>query len=340
MPDQEQTPTDTPEPEELTVESSGEETTQEVSEQVVADKPKRRRLARPSHKATFLGLAVVIGILIANAAGLYFLMRSQNASAEEADRQNVSISTEVLEKLGTSRNPIGNSDAELTVGPNTLFNGSVTLASDVTVAGDFTLNSALNAQSARLGNLQAGEAALESLNVNGDVTSSNLNLRQNLQVAGTTRLQGAVSIDQLLTVNNNVNIVGNLAVGGTLATRVFQANDLTAVNSLTIGGHIIVRGNAPGVSRGGGIGGSGTVSISGTDTAGTVAVNAGVGASGGLLASVGFSRAYTSTPHVVVTAIGRSVPGLYVNRTASGFTISSSGALSPGGYAFDYIVVQ
>jgi hypothetical protein len=31
---------------------------------------------------------------------------------------------------------------------------------------------------------------------------------------------------------------------------------------------------------------------------------------------------------------------MYVNRTAYGFSIGVSGALAPGGYAFDYIVVQ
>ena len=335
------TSSQTSQAEELNVESTDAQVTESVKEETIATMPQqKRRLAKPSHKATFLGLSVVIGILVVNAVGLYFLMRSQQVGAEEDNHQNVAISTDVLAKLGTSRNPIGNGDAELTVGPNTLFNGSVTLARDVTVAGEFTLNSALNASQARFGNLQAGDTQLEQVNINGDATASALNLRQDLQVAGASRLQGPVTVGQQFTVNNNANVVGNLAVGGTLATRLFQANELTVVNNLTIGGHVIVRGNSPGVQRGGGVGGSGTVSISGTDTSGTVAVNVGVGASGGVLASVSFNRAYDQTPHVVVTPIGRAVPGLYVNRTSTGFTISSSSALSAGGYAFDYIVMQ
>ena len=91
---------------------------------------------------------------------------------------------------------------------------------------------------------------------------------------------------------------------------------------------------------GGGTGSNGTATIAGNDTSGTVAVNTGVGATGGLLATITFNEKYVTTPHVVVTAVGRSVPGLYTNRTANGFTINCDGALSPAGYAFDYIVIQ
>jgi hypothetical protein len=82
------------------------------------------------------------------------------------------------------------------------------------------------------------------------------------------------------------------------------------------------------------------VSISGNDTSGTVAVNTGVGAGNGLLATISFTTKYDDTPHVVVTPVGRSVPGLYINRTSAGFTISADGAMPAGGYAFDYVVVQ
>jgi hypothetical protein len=108
---------------------------------------------------------------------------------------------------------------------------------------------------------------------------------------------------------------------------------------LTIGGHVITRGNAPAVATGPGVGSNGTTSISGNDASGTVAVNTGVGAAGGLLASVTFTRAYSTTPHVIVTPVGNYV-NVYINRTVNGFTISSAGALAPAGYAFDYIVMQ
>ena len=66
----------------------------------------------------------------------------------------------------------------------------------------------------------------------------------------------------------------------------------------------------------------------------------GVGAGNGLLATVTFATKYTDTPHIVVTPVGRSVPGMYINRTSAGFTISVDGSLGIGGFAFDYVVVQ
>ncbi len=189
--------------------------------------------------------------------------------------------------------------------------------------------------------LEAGNTSLTQLNVNGDGTISNLTLRKDLTVPGTTRLQGTVTISQLLTVNNNVNIVGSLAVGGTLSVNTFHASSLTSDTTLTIGGHIITRGSAPGVGPGGpALGSNGTVSISGNDAAGTVAANIGTGATSGTIANVAFRAQYGTTPHVVVTAIGSGIGSVYVTRTVGGFSIGVNSGLAPGGYAFDYIVEQ
>lgn len=124
-----------------------------------------------------------------------------------------------------------------------------------------------------------------------------------------------------------------------LSARNFQANSLTSGSTLTVGGHIITAGNAPNVGRGGATGNNGTVSISGNDASGTIAVNAGTGAGNGLLAQVSFKNQYGNIPHVVVTPVGQYV-NVYVTRSIGGFNIYASGAMSPGGYAFDYIVMQ
>lgn len=329
-----------PAPEVLAVQSDGSEepATDEPKEAVTVTStpatPKRRNSYRPSHKATFIGLAVVVGILALNAAVLVFISRGQSDEEGKTAKNSVTINTSTLEQLGVSRNPIGNAETELVVGPNSMFNGKVVMGSDLTVAGQLTLNSKFSATNAVLTNLQSGQTQVESLNVNGDGTVTNLNVRKDLQVAGTTRLQGSLTVNQLTTINNNMNVAGNLAVGGSLSVRNFQ------VGTLTVAGHLLSSGSQPGVSVGGGAGSNGTASISGNDTSGTVAVNTGVGAGNGLLASVTFRTKYGSTPHVVVTPIGRSVPGMYVNRTSAGFTISVEGSLGTGGFAFDYIVIQ
>lgn len=297
-----------------------------------------KRTYKPSSQATFIGLAVVGVIVAVNIGVIMFVMRGQDTTTQ-INKETVTLSSETLSKLGMTKTAVNNAGTELVVGPNSKFNGTVTIASDVSIAGTLNLNNTLQAAEARLDKLQAKSLQLDQLNVNSDGTMSTLNLRKDLNVVGSTKLQGTVTIAQLLTVNNNANIVGSLAVGGTLSVRNFQASSLTSDTTLTIGGHVIVRGNAPTVVAGGGVGSSGTASISGTDASGTIAVNTGVGATGGLLASVTFNRAYAQTPHVVVTPVGNYVD-VYINRTANGFSVFSANPLSPAGYAFDYIVIQ
>jgi hypothetical protein len=91
------------------------------------------------------------------------------------------------------------------------------------------------------------------------------------------------------------------------------------------------------------VGSAGTVSINGTDTAGTININFGFGASAGVLANVAFVNAFNKTPHIVITPIGSNCAALsyYVNRTTGGFSIGSASA-GPSGVscAFDYIALD
>lgn len=304
----------------------------------------RHATYRPSHKATFIGLSVVVAVLAINAGIITFVVKGQGEETNSAAQGEVTISPGVLNTLGVSRNAVGNAGTELVVNPNSRFNGTVTIGSNVSVGGELKLNSKFSASDASLAKLEAGETSLGQLNVNGDGTVTNLNLRRDLAVAGATRLQGPVTVSQLMTVNNNLNVSGSLAVGGTLSARNFQASSLTSDTTLTIGGHVITRGAATGVGRGVALGSVDTVSISGNDTAGTVAVNLGANASrSGIIANVSFRQNFGATPHVVVTAVGGPVDDLYINRSPGGFSIgvrSITSGLSGAGYAFDYIVMQ
>lgn len=338
--DQKSSESNAPAPEVLEVQNESGETLGESTAHKAAGAkspatPLHRRSAyRPSHKATFIGLAVVALILGINAVIISLVMKNQADAQDGAAKNGVTISSDVLDKLGVSRNPVGNAETQLVVGPNAVFNGKVTMAGDATISGQLNLNSKFTASDASLTKLQAGDTQLQQLNVNGDGTVTNLNIRKDLQVAGLTRIQGQLTVNQLTTINNNLNVAGNLAIGGALSVRNFQ------VSTLTVTGHLLSSGSAPGVSAGGAVGANGTVSISGNDTSGTVAVNTGTGAGNGLLAQISFTQRYTNTPHVVVTPIGHSVPGLYINRTSAGFTISVDGGMAPAGYAFDYVIVQ
>lgn len=328
----------TPKPEELKPASAG--STSSGTETVMKTGVKSRRVAyRPSRRATFIGLGIIIVILAIISVGLFFLLRSQGGLQSALFGDQVTISPDTLESLGVSRNQVSTQGAELVVGPNARFNGKVKLGGDVSIAGQLQLNNALSASSANLATLQAGNVTLGQFNASGDGTVGTLNARNDLNIAGVTRLQGPVNISQLLSVNNNLNVAGNVAIGGTLSVRTFQASSLTSDTTLTIGGHVITRGAAPSVGPGGGVGSNGTVSISGNDASGTVAVNTGTGAGNGVVAQVSFRQAYATTPHVVVTPVGAGIK-FYVNRNPSGFSIGVSEALPPGGFAFDYIVMQ
>jgi hypothetical protein len=267
----------------------------------VPTKKPARRSYRPSHKATFIGLAVVIAILAVNAAVIGLVLKKQAKKESLAIKGQVSISSEDLNKLGINRGTVG---------------------------GNFT-------------QLEAGNTALSQLNVNGNSTLSTLNLRQQLVVAGSTQLQGPVTLNQLLTVANSVNISGNLAVGGTLTVSTFSARSLTSTSTLTIGGHIITNGPSPSVGAGGAaLGSNGTVGISGNDAAGLISINIGVGASGGTLATVTFKNSYSVNPKVVITPVGVGGTFYIASLSTSGFSVAVSGGLPAGGYRINYIAVQ
>jgi hypothetical protein len=303
-------------------------------------RPKHRNY-RPSHKATFIGAAVVIVILVVNAGILAFVLKNQTKTIEVGANGDVTVSPSVLKKLGVNSTTLGSPGVQLVVDPNAQFNGKLSVAGNVNISGQVQVNNKLTSTDASLNQLEAGNTALSQLNVNGSSTLSNLNLRNGLVVTGATQLQGAVTISQLLTVDNSLNVVGNVAVGGTLSTKTFSANSLTSTSTLTIGGHVVTGGSTPSAGPGGpALGSNGTVSISGNDTAGVIDINIGTGASGGTLVNVAFHTQYGITPRVVISPVGVAGEFYVLNLTSSGFSVGVGGSLPPGGYAINYIVEQ
>lgn len=313
----------------------------------VTIKQGRHRTYRPSHKATFIGLAVVIAILAINTVIIGLVLKGKSKSDNLSNGQ-VSISSAALNKVGVNSGEIGNSGVELTVDPNAQFKGALTVAGDVSVGGQLKINSTFTASNANLTQLEAGNTSLSELDVNGNSTLSSLALRNNLVVTGATQFQGAVTIDQLLTLANNLNVSGNVSIGGVFSAKEFSANSLTSTSTLTVEGHVITGGSSPTVGPGTALGSNGTVSISGDDSAGAIAINIGVGAAQyGLLAKVAFSTQFSGEPKVIISPVGfpeNLVCGFYVESlSTSGFYVADScsgGSISPGGYTIDYIVEQ
>src|SRR5579864_2737570 len=103
----------------------------------------RHRTYRPSHKATFIGLAVVVVILAVNVVILGFVLRNKTKTNDLANSGQVTISSSVLSKVGINSGTIGSSGVQLTVDPDAQFKGKVTVAGDTTIAGQLKLNSTL-----------------------------------------------------------------------------------------------------------------------------------------------------------------------------------------------------
>jgi cytoskeletal protein CcmA (bactofilin family) len=329
-----------PQPEELKPRSVGGAPAAPPPSSVAPGAKPKKRSYRPSHKATFIGLAAVIAILAVNGAVIGFLLKKQAKTDGIASKGQVSLSNADLSKLGINRNAIGDSGSELIVAPNAQFKGTLSVVGNTNLSGQLNLNSKINGTDASFSQLQAGKTSLSDLNVNGDGTLSTLNLRKDLIVAGQSQLQGPVNLRQLLTVSSSANIIGNLSVGGTLTVGTFSARSLTSTSTLTIGGHVITNGLSPSLAPGNALGSNGTAGISGNDAAGVISMNIGVGAVGGTIASVAFHNTYSGVPRVVITPVG--VPGeFYIfNLTTSGFSVGVASGLPPGGYRIDFLAMQ
>lgn len=265
--------------------------------------------------------------MVINSVIITFVIRNQSGNKQE-DQPEVALSQGALDKLGVKRSDIGDKGVELIVNPNARFNGTVKIGDDVSIGGQLNLSRKLLAQDASLTQLQAGKTSLSDLNVNGDGTVTNLNVRKDLAVAGTARIQGLTA--------NTANIAGNISVGGQLSVGTLHISNLVADSIIQLGGHFITTGATPGLSKGSA---AGSASISGNDSAGTVFVGVGAGGGSGTLATVYFRKSYSTTPRIVITPVGRAA-NVYVRSSSSGsFSIGGSG-LSAGGYSFNYIVMQ
>ncbi len=299
----------------------------------LGNKPTHRSY-RPSHRATFIGLAAVMAILAINALVIGFVLKSHNKSTGLASKGQVSLSASDLNKLGINRSTLGSTNSLLTVAPDAQFKGKLAVEGNTAIGGTVIINGKLSGTDASLTQLEAGNVSVAQLNVNGNGTLNTLNLRKDLAVSGVTQLQGA------LTLNNSAAISGNLTIGGTLSVNTFSARSLTSVSNFTVGGHIITGGPTPGVSRGGATGSNGSVSISGNDASGALSINIGVGAISGTLINVSFVTAYGSIPQVVITPVGVGANFYLSNLTANGFSVAVTSGLPPGGFVMNYIVMQ
>ena len=315
-----------------------------ITHKLISESEVKKRLLtfRPSHKAMFIGLGVVVIILGINAVVLGYLLSKESSNQKALDAKGVSISPATLSKLGVNDSSIGNSNEKLIVDPTAQFNSQLTVAGNVNIGGQLHLNSTLNATNANFSQLQAGSATANSININGAATASTLGVRSNFEVGGTATFQNAMTVAGLLSVNASAAVASNLSVGGELSATTIATSNIVASGSIEVESHIITAGGSPSVSRGAALGSYGSVSVSGDDIAGTIALGVGAGApsGGGVAAYVVFHSPYSSPPVVVITPLGSYAPFFIGSVGTNSFTIYSASGLSPGGYQINYMVEQ
>jgi hypothetical protein len=259
-------------------------------------------------------------LLIVIAIGAVVILTAKSKKANPTGSVNTqNLSANQLKQLASTGVTIGTSSQILNVESSAVFDGTVLIRNNLEVAGALQLSDNLT---------------LPTLNVSGQATIGQIQ-------AQTLTTSSAATIQGVLSAKNGLNVAGDGSFSGTVTTAKLATSSLQLNGALVFTGHITAGGQIPRLSAGGALGGGGTASVSGSDTSGSISINTGGSPNAGCLATLGFTTAFSSTPHVAVTPIGPAAGGLsfYVERTTSSMSICSLTAPPAGSsFGFDYLV--
>ena len=265
-------------------------------------------------------LLFILIMLLAGIATFASFRASKNA-ANQSNITGQTLSAEDLKNLNNNSTTVGDSKETLTIASNAVFNGRVLVRDSLDVAGTIRVGGALS---------------LPGITVSGTSAFENVQVGNNLSVAGNAAVQGT------LTVQKNLSVGGGATFAGTISAPTLSVDQLVLNQDLQINRHIETGGATPRLSSMN-PGGGGTVSISGTDTSGTVSVAFGFGSGGGL-ARITFANRFNQIPHVVISPVGRQCAGLrsYVDEiSTTSFVIGIDGSGAAGSRcSFNYIVLD
>lgn len=263
----------------------------------------------------FMFILLIAIIIIAIA---YFQGKKQSTTSK-IKAQTLTAST--LQQLATSDATVGSAQQVLNIQSSAVFAGKVLIRDGLEVATNL-----------RVG----GTSSLNNVDISGTAQAQQLQVAKDLAVTGNSAIQGSQ------TVGKSLQVSGSGSFGGPLSAPQVTTNSFQLNGDLILTHHISAGGTTPGVSRGSALGSGGSVSISGSDTSGTVSINVGAGATAGCFATINFAAKYNSTPHVLISPIGSPTGTLnyYATRSPANFSICNSTNPPPGGYAFDYWVVE
>ena len=264
----------------------------------------------------FVFILGVAGVIIAVA---YFQSKSASTTST-LKTQDLTQAT--LDQVANSDAAIGDSQQVLTVRSSTVFSGKVLIRSGLEVAGNLNVG---------------GTLALNNISVSGASQLGQVQVNKNLAVAGDTGIQGSLTVAKSLQVN------GGATFAGPISAPQITTSNLQLNSDLILTRHIVAGGGTPSRSTGPAIGSGGSASNSGSDTAGSVSINTGGGASAGCFVTINFTSRYNSTPRILLTPVGSGSGTItyYVNRTTSNFSICASTPPPSGAsFGFDYFVIN
>lgn len=268
-------------------------------------KPRRNKITRT--KLLKAGAGAIIAIILLAGLTLVILATRKKETSITINTQNLDNGT--LNQLTDAAG--GEARQQLTISPETLFKESV-------------------------------------------IIQGSAEVQQDLTVKGLTELQGAVTVEEDATLRSGLTVGGSTAIGGNLSVTgsitaaslsvgTISISTVNVASDVSFGGHLIPNGAAPS-ARPSVAASGGNVTVSGNDTAGTIVINVGSGATlSGELAIITFNKAFNATPKVQLTPINTAASSLnyYATRSASFFTINTSTSPTNGtSYVFDYLVTQ
>jgi cytoskeletal protein CcmA (bactofilin family) len=278
-------------------------------------------LRKYSHRFNIYLLFFVLILVVAGAVLVILAMSSKSTKQDPSAINTQALSTDTLKQLSNSTSTVGDPKSILTVQSNAIFSGKVMIRDSLEVAGQIKVG---------------GPLSLPGITVSGESNFDQLNVNKALSIGGDASIQGQ------LTVKKNAAISGTGTFGGAVTAPQVTTSNLQLLGDLALTRHIVAGGASPGRSSGGSVGAGGTASVSGSDTAGTININAGGGASAGCMANITFNKKYNNTPHILITPASSdaATATYYVNRSSTGFSLCFATPPTGTSYSFDYFVID
>lgn len=268
-------------------------------------------------------LYMLLFCVVLLAGGIVFavaVFTNKNDTTNTVNTQSLSDST--LKQLANSDVSVGQPKQTLNVQSNAVFAGKVLIHDSLEVVGAIRVGGALS---------------IPGITVSGSSIFDQVQVNKSLNIAGDSAFQGQISTQK------NLSVAGGGTFGGALSAPQISVNTLQLNGDLNLNRHITIGGATPSRTNGSALGSGGTASVSGSDSAGSVNINTGNGASVGCFLTVNFAQKFNATPHVLITPVGSEAAsfGYYVTRNTTSFTICAANTPpSSASFGFDYFVLD